>query len=307
METCEVLGLGVCTLDILCHVDHFPAGDEVQRAATLSLQGGGPVATAMATVARLGVRTAMLDSLGDDWRAALIRDEFLRLGVGIDLIRTHHGCTSSTACVLVRQSDGARAIIYSPGDAPELEEKDLPLDVIRSLKFLHLNGRHWSACKAAAQLAKSCGVRVSFDGGAQRFRPELRALIPLCDVCIVAQDFAKKYTGLEDVEGAAHAMLREGPTLVVVTAGLDGSWIFPYDAPSFHQPAFSMPAVVDTTGCGDSYHGAFLFGLLRGYTLSETAALASAVAALNSQALGGRAALPTLPQVVAFLHERQAL
>ena len=307
MEICEVLGLGVSTLDILSLVDHFPTGDGVQRAGALTLQGGGPVATAMATLARLGAKTAMLDSLGDDWRAAFIRDEFLNLGVEIDLIRSHPGRTSSTACVLVHQSDGARAIIYSPGDAPELEEKDLPLDVIRSIKFLHLNGRHWSACLPAARFAKSCGVQVSFDGGAQRFRPELQALIPLCDVCIVAQDFAKSYTDLDDSEAAARAILRDGPILVVVTAGLDGSWIFPSDAPCFHQPAFSMPSVVDTTGCGDSYHGAFLFGLLRGYSLSDTAALASAVAAMNSQALGGRSALPTLPQVMDFIKVRRIM
>jgi len=59
--------------------------------------------------------------------------------------------------------------------------------------------------------------------------------------------------------------------------------------------------VVDTTGCGDSYHGAFLFGLLKGLDLEQAAALASAVAALNSQALGGRRGLPTLEQVTVFL------
>ncbi len=307
MDNCEVLGMGVCTLDILNLVEHFPAGDEVQRAAAISLQGGGPVATAMVTLARLGANAAMLDSLGDDWRAALIREDFSRYGVGTEQIYTHPGRTSSTACVLVRQSDGARAIVYSPGDAPELVEKDLPRDIIRTIKILHLNGRHPAACLAAAHFAKICGVKVSFDGGADRYRPELRALIPLCDICIVARDFAVKYTGLGEVDAAAHALLDQGVGLVVITAGMHGSWVYPAGGPSFHQPAFPMPTVVDTTGCGDSYHGAFLFGLLRKYPLHETAALASAVAALNSQALGGRAALPTLPQVTAFLKTRETL
>lgn len=303
METCDVLGLGVCTLDILSLVEHFPTGDEVQRAVELNLQGGGPVATAIATLARLGAKSAMCDSLGDDWRGNIIRDEFMRLGVDIAALRFHAGHTSSTACVLVRQSDGARAIVYSPGSAPELQESDLPWDLIRSARFLHLNGRHWAACLAAARFAKSCGVKVSFDGGAQRYRPELNELIPLCDVCIVAQDFAVKYSGQRKLASAGEAILREGAALAVITAGLDGSWIFPADGPAFHQPAFRMPSVVDTTGCGDSYHGAFLYGLLNDYPLVECAALASAVAALNSQALGGRAALPSLTQVMTFLHE----
>ena len=75
------------------------------------------------------------------------------------------------------------------------------------------------------------------------------------------------------------------------------------DGHFFHQPAFLFPSVLDTTGCGDSYHGAFLFGLLRGLPLEKTAALASAVAALNSQALGGRGGIPTYAQAAAFLAE----
>ena len=68
-----------------------------------------------------------------------------------------------------------------------------------------------------------------------------------------------------------------------------------------HQPAHQLPKVVDTTGCGDSYHGAFLFGLLQGLDLKQIASLASAVAALNSQRLGGRSGLPTYEQVKSFL------
>ena len=73
----------------------------------------------------------------------------------------------------------------------------------------------------------------------------------------------------------------------------------------FHQPAYRMSEVVDTTGCGDSYHGAFLFGLVKGQSLEQTAALASAVAALNSQHLGGRDGLPSLDQAISFLFARE--
>jgi len=89
--------------------------------------------------------------------------------------------------------------------------------------------------------------------------------------------------------------------LVVITDGANGSWVFANDGTQFQQPAYLLPNVVDTTGCGDSYHGAFLFGLIKGMTLRECARLASAVAALNAQQLGGRSGLPNLAQVQAFL------
>ena len=73
-EPFDVIGLGVSVVDVVTLVDHFPAQEEVQRAKAVTVQGGGPVATAMVTLARLGASVAMLDLLGDDWRGGLIRE-----------------------------------------------------------------------------------------------------------------------------------------------------------------------------------------------------------------------------------------
>ncbi len=300
----EVVGLGASTVDVLSLVDHLPAEDEDMRADAISVQGGGPVATAMVTLARLGARPAMIDVIGDDWRGSLIREEFQREGVSVEHLKVGKGWTSPTSCILVKKDGGARSIVWSPGTAPEFPPADLPRTAIASAKMLHVNGRHWEACMAAVRIAREAGVRVSFDGGAGRYRPELDHLVPLTDVCIVARDFAEKYTRETDIDRAAQSLLRSGPGLVVITAGTKGSWIRSRSGQSFHQPAYLLPHVVDTTGCGDSYHGAFLFGLLMGMELEKTASFASAVAALNSQHLGGRLGLPAYEQVNSFLAAR---
>jgi sulfofructose kinase len=302
----DVIGLGVSVVDVVTLVDHFPAREEVQRASAVTVQGGGPVATAMVTLARLGARVAMLDAVGEDWRGDLIREGFQREGVCTDYLKGIAGYTSSIASILVRQRDGARSIVFAPGTAPELSAADVPRDLITSARILHLNGRHWEACLQACQHARASHVQVSFDGGAHRYRPELRQLVPLTDICIVARDFAGHYTQETDIRKAAERLLEEGPGLVVITDGTRGSWIYSREGPSFHQPAYLLRQVVDTTGCGDSYHGAFLFGRLKGWDLEKTAALASAVAALNSQHLGGRSGLPTLEQVTSFLSTQGA-
>jgi sugar/nucleoside kinase (ribokinase family) len=300
----DIIGLGASTVDVLSLVEHLPAEDENMRAVGISVQGGGPVATAIVTAARLGARTAMLDVLGDDWRGALIRAEFEREGVETEYLKIASGLTSPTSCILVKKDGGARSIIWAPGSAPDLSPQDIPRDVVGSARCLHVNGRHRQACMEAVKLARASGVQVSFDGGAGRYRPELDELVPLTDVCIVARDFAEQYTRQADLENAGRALMKAGPQLVVITAGAQGSWIYSRSGPSFHQPAYLMPRVVDTTGCGDSYHGAFLYGLLQGFDLKRTAALASAVAALNSQRLGGRVGLPTYEQAESFLDQR---
>src|SRR5512142_3208173 len=133
---------------------------------------------------------------------------------------------------------------------------DIPIYTIRSARILHVNGRHWQACMAAVRAARAAGVQVSFDGGAGRYRPELNELVPLTDIAIVARDFAEKYTSRMDIARAAEKLLSDGPGLVVITGGTEGSWIYARDGQSFHQEAYLMPRVLDTTGCGDSYHGA---------------------------------------------------
>jgi sulfofructose kinase len=299
----EVIGLGVSTVDVVALVDHFPSTREVQQALELKVQGGGPVATAMAALAKLGATVEMVDMLGDDWRASIIRNDFNSIGVGQHHLRTAPGCTSSTSLILVKKNDGHRAIAFFPGSVPELTADDIDDNVIAHCRFLHINGRHLAASYRACQLARNLGVKVSFDGGANRFSPDLKPLVARSDVCIAARDFAEHYTGQTNWEATATCLLREGPDLVVITDGINGSWIHKKDAVPFHQPAFLHRRAIDTTGCGDSFHGAFLFGLIRGLSIRDTAALASAVAAMNSWHLGGRTGLPTYTEAQQFLHD----
>lgn len=301
----NVLGLGVSTVDLLMQVDHLPAEEEILRAQAFSVQGGGPVATAIVALARLGARTAMIDAVGDDWRGHLITGEYAREGVDTRLLIRRPGHTSATAVVLVRRPEGTRTIVWSPGTAPELSVDEIPWSAIDQTAFLHVNGRHGESCRLACEYARLHGVQVSFDGGAGRYREETRRLVPLSDVCIVAREFAARYTGELEPARAGPAMLAAGPSLVAITDGLRGSWVFARDGTGFHQPAFRVD-VVDTTGCGDCYHGAFLFGLCRGMELRMAARLASAAAALNARTLGGRQGLPELDELEAFLAHHPA-
>jgi sulfofructose kinase len=300
----DVAGIGVSTLDLMMVVDEFPDRELVQRANGSLLQGGGPVATAMVALARLGCRTLMLDKVGDDWRGKLIAEEFRREKVSTEYMVVSQGRSSSIASILVRKSDGARTIVFAPGDVEELSSADLPEEVIAASRIIHLNGRHFEASLAAARMAKRHGVLVSFDGGAHRFNEQLRELISLTDICIVARQFAFAFSGTEDLQLSASQLLAAGPKIVVITAGVEGSWAFDASGQFLHQPAFTSVTSVDTTGAGDAYHGAFLCALLKDYPLAACAEFASAVAALNTRELGGRSALPSFREATEFLAMR---
>jgi sugar/nucleoside kinase (ribokinase family) len=242
----------------------------------------------------------MIDRQGDDWTGREIRAELESHGVCTRYCLAQSGASSALASIWVREADGARSIAYSPSTAAPVSSADLPEGVIESARILHSNGRHEGAWFEAARRAREAGVAVSFDGGAHRFRPEMRNFLPWIDLAIVSLDWAERCTGKANPSDASQALAELGPELVVVTAGRGGSWI-QSGRVVFHQPAFCLPETIDTTGCGDVYHGAFLTGWAWDWPLHRCAQVASAAAAMNSCALGGRGALPTLAEVEAFL------
>ena len=299
----DIVGIGVSTLDLLTTVEEFPFEESVQKAVEAKFQGGGPVATALAAASKLGAKVAMIDSIGDDFIGQSILQEFQRYGVASNNIKITPKTTSSIASVWIRKGNGKRTIAYFPGNSPELSGDDIPIEIIKKTKIVHLNGRHIQCCLKTCRLAKDLGVKVSFDGGSGRYRSELDSLIPLVDVCIVAKDFAEKYAKTNIIQNAAQCFLDRGCEIVVITDGANGSYIFSQQEPSFHCPAFRLEKIVDTTGCGDVYHGVFLFSFACGSTLRECAKRASAAAAMNAQHVGGRGMLPTMPELINFINQ----
>lgn len=253
----KVIGIGAETLDEFFVVPAFSADEGVAEASAYAQDQGGPVATALAVLAAHGHACALLDAQGPPARA----------------------------CITVRKEDGARQIVFYPSRAPE------PLFEPASLvgaRLLHINGRHENACRSAVLAAQAQGLEISFDGGAGRFRESIRDLLSASHVRILSQDFAAKCTGLESLDTMAERLLQPPTRILVITTGVQGSHVWTPNGKYFHQPAFVAQPLVDTTGCGDVYHGAFLHGWLCGWAPELCATYASRLAAQNAQGLGGR-------------------
>ena len=305
VEPSDLLGLGACTVDLLEVIDHFPKGRETQLVQQLILEGGGPVATAVYTFAKLGGRSGIVDRFDlADWRAKAILDEFQKLGVSLAYARFDGKGKASLSNILVEKRSGDRAICFYPGSVEDITEDEIDQIPLNGVKVVHLNGRHPAAAFRLARRAKSLGITVSFDGGAQRYSEVTHKLAALSDICIVAEDFSK-HIGGTNVQESAKAIQAMGPKIVGITQGRLGSWFMLDDGCSFHQPAFITDKTVDTTGCGDSFHGAFIYAFCQGSDIQHCAKFASAVASINSQCLGGRGGLPTKDQVEKFLVDHE--
>ena len=324
----DIVGIGASTLDRFIVVDHYPTGREVQQVISSTTDGGGPVATALAVAGKYGASTAMIDSIGDDMVGSHILDDFEKYNVNTEAIQVESGANSGVATILVKQSTGERAVFFERSTATEPEFVDAHKQLIESAYMLHINGRHRQLMRSAMAVAKEVGTIISLDGGAQRYDEDMKPITEASHIVIVARDYAEKYTGTTNLEDACRIIHERGACIAGVTDGANGSYFMWPDGTSYRCKPFPQEAVVDTTGAGDSFHGAFLaklssvlhsesakvsltnavqgdtslcaVELLKGCAhsdLEKAAIFASAVASLNTQGIGGRSPLPTLKSV----------
>ena len=327
-ELIDIVGIGASTLDRFIVVDHFPTGREVQQAISSTTDGGGPVATALATAGKYGSRTVMIDRIGDDMVGRYILEDFHKYNVNTEGIQVDVDAKSGTATILVKQKTGERAVFFERATATEPEFLEAHKQLIESAYILHINGRHRQLMCSAMAVAKEVGTIISLDGGAQRYDADMKPITEASHIVIVARDYAEKYTGTTNLEEACRIIHERGACIAGVTDGANGSYFVWPDGTSYRCEPFTQATVVDTTGAGDSFHGAFLANLVHTINhmkgqdatsttkhdrasihavellkacahsdLEKAAIFASAVASLNTQGIGGRSPLPTLKSV----------
>jgi ribokinase len=232
----------------------------------------------------------------------LSRSGLERAGVDTSNAPTRECGEQSVSVILVDGPTGQRSILYTTGELADLAPAEVPIDLVTSARALHLEGYHLEAAIHAARAARDAGVVVSFDGGVGGRWPGIENLLPLADLMVVARGFAEVHTGYADPLQAGPALLDAfGPEEVVITAGDRGCWYWGRDSyERLYQPIFKVD-VVDTTGAGDVFHGAYLYSHLQGWPARQKLAFASATASLKCQRLGGRVGIPTAAQVTTFL------
>ena len=297
-QQADIVMLGFCGWDYLAVVPHIPLDDKVRMVESLE-QGGGPAATAAVAAARLGARTAFVGKVGDDARGENIVAEFRKEGVDVAFLLIEEGATSSTAFCWIEQNTGKRSIAWQTGSARDLTPEEVPLDLIRGAKVLHLDGHQIEAALAAAEEARQAGVAVSLDAGSYSERME--CLMKSCQVVIASEVFAQGLIGRDDPEAAVREISRAGAEIAAITLGVRGCICLTAGG-LLRKPAFPVD-VVDTTGAGDVFHGAFCVGLAEGWPVEQALDLAGATAALKCMRLGGRTGIPQRDTVMGFLRK----
>jgi ribokinase len=297
-EDIEVVGLGQACVDYLGRVSSYPCEDGKVELLDLRSQCGGPASTALVTLSRLGVKTSFLGSISDDPIGVEILKGLRGGRVDLSSLKITPGHTSQFAFIAISRESGNRTIFWHRGSVPPLKKEDVDLSPFVGARVLHLDGLMIEASIEAARQAKARGLKVVLDAGTMR--DGSLELVSQIDVLIASARFAVPLVGEDSpAEKALEALSPFGPKEIVITLGSKGSvgW---NRGEIIGQSAFPVE-VVDTTGAGDVYHGAYLYGLLQGWDMRKCMRFASAASALKCRVIGARAGIPSLEEVTLFL------
>lgn len=299
MKNADFVGLGFCSNDYLSLLPEFPIDSKVQMLEHL-VQGGGPAATSTVAAARLGLGAAFIGVTGDDEPGRWILRDFEAEHVSTRGMVVREGRRSPIAYCWIDAPTGRRSVAWTRGDLEELVPDEVDMELVRNAKVLHIDGHNPRAALAACKEARASGVIVNFDAGT--LRDGVRELLPYVTILIASEQFARQYSGEQDLEKALLKLGEIGAEVTGVTMGDRGSMTLD-GGKILRCPAFRVRAV-DTTGAGDVYHTGFAVRYLETHDLMECMRFGSAVSALKCLKLGGRSGIPTRSEVDSFLAER---
>jgi len=293
-ESIDVLGIGAVSVDFLGTTDRWPSAGEKQRMQSFSVQDGGLVGTALVTVARLGGTGSFVGELGFSEMADRAVRALGEEGVDTSLVLRTRGCEPCISVVLSVTGEGQRTIFSSQSGVKfPPPESWADLEWFHNAKVLLIDHVAGQAGIEAAKVARKHGVKVIID--AERNTESVAEALWNSDHIVVPHDFASSYTGMKDMKSMLENLRNSDHQTVIVTCGSEGCSGLAGDN-IFHIPAYEVQAV-DTTGCGDVFHGAYALMVARGQPVVESARIASAAAALSATRVGGRSGIPTLDEV----------
>jgi sugar/nucleoside kinase (ribokinase family) len=314
----DVVGVGANSVDYVYRVPEFPHPDT--QAAKLRITHhavlcGGQTTTALCTCAAMGLRARYIGVTGDDENGTLIRRELEARGV--DAAHAYvHRAKNAFAVILIDERTGERVVLWQRDTALALQHREIDPSVIARARLIHVDDVDEDAAIRAASIGRSAGIPVTSD--IERVTERTEELVAAVTIPIFAEHVIEQLSGERDFERGLRkirAQRRAGPSgpgekvrlkrdtthdydIWCVTLGARGAMLLEGDR-LHHVPGLPVE-VIDTTGAGDVFRGAFIAALLRGDSPADILRFANAAAALSCTRPGAIDGIPAMEEVVAF-------
>lgn len=296
----DVLGLGCVAIDDICHVSGFPAPDTKTPILHSHRQFGGLVGTALVAAARLGAKCAYGGVIGDNDLSIFAVDKMQAEGIDTSHVERNPKASPVHSFIVVDKKSGGRNIFFDESGLIPRRRFGTLEEAVKAARVLLIDHLDTKTNIRAARIARNAGIPVvaDFEDDRGDHFPELLELV---DHLVLSLDFSRRLCRIKSPAAIARKLWNRGRKAVVITCGADGCWYLTQNNPDHpvQLPAFPVRAV-DTTGCGDVFHGAYAAALARGMSIKESLRFSSAVAACRASGTS-EDGFPTQKEIEAFL------
>lgn len=309
-KSCEVTALGELNVDIILNdIDGFPEMGKEKFAGKMTVTLGSSTAIFAANVACLGARTAFAGMVGRDSFGSLVSESLRAKGVDTRfLIESPDYATGAT---LVMSYDEDRANLTYQGAMDHMGFDDLNPDIFRESRHIHISSVFMqSALKRdfsrIFEAAESGGVTLSMDtqwDPKEEWDFDCAAILPHVDVFMPNEAELKAITRTDDLSGAISRIRPYLRQVAVIKCGSRGSLLVRKDGDISEMPSFLNSHVVDSIGAGDSFNAGFIYGYVKGMSLTECQRLGNLTGAVNTTAAGGTGAFTSREAVIRTARE----
>lgn len=285
-----------------------PKGENIYRPGH-----GGDTSNAAVAAARQGASVGYVTAIGAD----RFGESFMNLWAeeGVDTSAVIRSQSAHTGLYFITHGPDGHVFFYlrAGSAASRMTPQDIPAKLIESAKVVHASAISQAISSSAAdavftamRIARAAGVAVSYDTNLRlrlwpldRARAVIHAAVSLADILRPSLDDAIQLTGLADPDRIADFYLALGPKIVVLTLGAQGALVATADR---RETIEAWPArLVDATGAGDMFDGAFLAEYLRARDPFAAARYANVAAAISTEGFGAVAPMPRRAEVEAVI------
>lgn len=290
--TIELFGFGALNRDVLYRVPEILLDGET-TIESVTVASGGSAANTCRALARWGVSTGFIGTVGNDADGQAMLADLRESGVDVSQVAIKSGAPTGRVMGLV-DSQGRRSLYVEPGANNLLSEDDLSLEITAQARLIHLTSfasedqlalQEWLAERLPPWVALSFAPGQIYT---RLGREPLAKILRRTGILFVNKREAEEL-------GRVELLRRCGCRIVVETLGPEGSRVT-HTGGRFCTPAFPT-AVVDTTGAGDAFVAGFLLGWLRGEPLERCARWGNWTASRVIQAPGANSNLPTVEEL----------
>jgi len=290
MSAFDCICVGLNTVDVIARVPGWLREDEKIRAERIVVDGGGPAGTCACVLGRSGLKTGLLSFIGDDPLAGFVLKQFSEYRVSPRFLIRVPGAANPVSMILVNAKNASRTIVWNPQGITDRKVSFAKLSRmgIFDTRSLHFDGHLMALSISLARAARKKKIFTSYDCGT--LRKGWETLASLSDVFIASHKFARQL-GLA-VPRAVRWLRDKFGFQAAVTDGEKGFHYFDEASREVRFAAQRRYRAMDTTGCGDVFHGAFLAAYLRGSSFADSLVFAQRVAGEKAVHMGGRAGIP---------------